>query len=70
MRSALLLHRWLLDIRNIAGDSFGSENLRKLVKRKMKDIDGLIKNVVSALENFSKEAIQYDDITILSLLRK
>lgn len=60
----------LLDIRNTASDSFGGENLRELVKVKIKDIDSLIAKIVSAVDSFTQGAVQYDDITILGLYRK
>jgi sigma-B regulation protein RsbU (phosphoserine phosphatase) len=60
----------LLDIRNPAGDLFGGEKLRALVMGKGKDIDALVAEIVAALDAFASGALQYDDITILSLARK
>jgi serine phosphatase RsbU (regulator of sigma subunit) len=57
----------LLDIRNNAGDSFGGENLRSLVKGKGKNIGALVSEIVAALDGFSAGAVQYDDITMLGV---
>jgi serine phosphatase RsbU (regulator of sigma subunit) len=58
----------LLDIRNPAGDSFGGENLRALVKGK--DITALVNEIVTALDKFSQGAVQYDDITMLMVRKR
>jgi serine phosphatase RsbU (regulator of sigma subunit) len=60
----------LLDIRNSAGDSFGGDNLRTLVKGKGKDVNALVTEIVAALDAFSVGAVQYDDITMLGVGRK
>ena len=60
----------LLDIRNTAGNSFGSEKLRELVKGKAADISSLVADIVAAVDTFSAGAVQYDDITMLGLYRK
>lgn len=60
----------LLDIRNSAGDSFGGDNLRSLVKGKGKDISALVAEIVAALDSFSAGAVQYDDITMLGMRKK
>jgi serine phosphatase RsbU (regulator of sigma subunit) len=59
----------LLDIRNRDGNSFGSQNLRKLLEKKTKGVEAQIKYMVSELDAFSAGAIQYDDLTILGLSR-
>ena len=59
----------LLDVRNKGGESFGSQKIRDLITTS-KDPANLVNTVMSAVDSFSKEAIQYDDITMLNLLRK
>jgi serine phosphatase RsbU (regulator of sigma subunit) len=57
----------LLDLRNAAGDSFGAQRLRDLLKSKAADISGLVAGIVSAADAFSAGAVQYDDITMLGV---
>jgi sigma-B regulation protein RsbU (phosphoserine phosphatase) len=59
----------LLDLRNKDGKSFGGQNLRSLVAKKPNDIGTLISEIVSQADGFSSGAAQYDDITVLGLLR-
>lgn len=59
----------LLDIRNSAGKSFGSQNLRALVGKKTKGIGTLITEIVSQVNDFSAGTVQYDDITMLGIFR-
>ncbi len=60
----------LLDIRNKDGDSFGSQKLRDLVKASSKNHADLMPKIMSEVNSFSRDAVQYDDITILGLWRK
>jgi serine phosphatase RsbU (regulator of sigma subunit) len=59
----------LFDIRNKAGDSFGSQKLRELVKANLKDHPDLVRKIMSEVDSFSRDTLQYDDITILGLWR-
>jgi serine phosphatase RsbU (regulator of sigma subunit) len=58
----------LLDLRNNAGSSFGSD-LRGLVGRKTNGIRVLIADIVSQADDFCAGTVQYDDITILGISR-
>lgn len=58
----------LLDLRNNAGSSFGSD-LRDLVGRKTNGIRVLIADIVSQADDFCAGTVQYDDITILGISR-
>ncbi len=61
----------LLDIRDAAGVSFGAENLRRqLGELQGKELDTLVKELVGVIDWFATGAVQYDDITILSIVRK
>ena len=60
----------LLDIRNTAGESFGAEKLRLLIKGQPRDISALVTGIISTVDAFSQGVEQYDDITLLGISKK
>lgn len=59
----------LVDVRNQEDELFGGQRVRDLVKT-AKDRASLLGSIITAVDTFTNGAAQYDDITLLTLLRK
>ena len=59
----------LLDTRAPGGESFGEERLRQEVAAAPADPDLLVEKVLEAIDTFSEGGLQYDDMTLVALMR-
>jgi len=60
----------LLDTRSPDGESFGEENLRRVVAKAPADPELLVEQVLEAIDTFSEGGLQYDDMTLVAVMRR
>ncbi len=58
------------DARSPDGDFFGYDRLREVIASSPADARGMVENVLEAVGDFTRDGVQYDDVTLVAVGRR